>query len=287
MRLLLVFLLSIICSNTTNGGCYYARHPSVPADSCKQILDVQSECYGESGWFWIKQAGGGIESVYCDMHYKGGGWRRALYFHSAINDTCPAQFVTEIIHGRPYCRKEPGVKELGTLDYVITVWNYDQSVQFTEVRGYVKLRVRYNFSPDGFKEDLNSLMEYGHIDGFEFFTTYYPALPHRQYFSYVIGSTTTSRCPINGGTGESGGQPSYRDNIFACDEIDLSGPMDSDGFYLQELFGPTCVQCPAGSPWFEQRFPGPLAVTRIYGRIVNTESSDDGIYLTDMELYVR
>lgn len=48
---------------------------------------------------------------------------------------------------------------------------------------------------------------------------------------------------------------------------------------MQELFGPYCVQCPAGSPWFEQSYSGPLVSRAIYGHLINTDNTDEYIYL--------
>ena len=277
------------CSNK----CYYGKHHSVPATSCKQVLDIQSECYGESGFYWLKTDLGGLDYVYCDMEHSGGGWRRVVYFHSDVNTTCPPELVTEYFFNgnHAYCKKQKGVLAFGQLNHAVFVWNYDTTVKYGEIRGYANLRVRYYYPPDGFTDQWERLVEGGHIDGFELFNGFYPSAPYRRFFSYVVASTTSDRCPISGGGTENISQPGYRDNVYACDEVDLTGPMDSEGFYIQKLFdGGNCTQCPVGCPWFEYKtsgmFPNSQA-NRVYGRLVDTDNDDDSIYLTELELYVR
>lgn len=291
-RLILTFLFATWTCCVVDGLCQFAKHSSVAAKSCRHILEVQRECFKENGMYWLlnETIGGEPYQVYCDMNHKGGGWRRLIYYHSNTSTSCPTGFTTEIIDGESLCKKVQGVKLLGQEDHALAAWNTDQSIQFTEIRGYIRLRVRYGFPPDGFSDERVKFSAQGHIDGFQFMTTSggYPSLPYRPYFSYVVGSTTAGhRCPINGGSSENIQTQSYRDYTYACDEIDLNGPRDSNDFYQQELFGSHCVQCPAGSPWFEQTYAGPLVSTSVYGQLVNTDDTDEYIYLSDIELYVR
>lgn len=286
--------LSLLSSATiihSDSKCYYGKHASVAAKSCSEITDVQKECLGESGYYWLSAGGvgGSAEYVYCDMVHKGGGWRRVIYFHSDINSTCPGSLVTEAVSSNKiFCTKRQDGRFNQDYDYF--TWNGDQSLEYSEVRGYVTVRVKGNHSLDGWSNNWNSMYENANLDGIDVLVRQIGTpFPDRPFFSYVVAQTGAfgDRCPHNGGSLQTSVTPSYRDRIYGCDEVDLNGPVDSAGFYTQELFGPGCVQCPAGSPWFEQRYADPVSPSTIWIRVSNAEDHDDKIYFSDIEIYVR
>lgn len=288
---LLVLYSLALSSVATTSSCYYGKHPSVAAQSCSEVLDVQKECIGESGYFWLTGdgVGGQLEYVYCDMKHQRGGWRRAVYFHSNINTTCPGTLVTETVHGNEiFCTK----RQDGRLnqDYDYFTWNNDQKVKYSEVRGYVTVKVKGNHTLDGWSNNWHSMYENANLDGVDVLVRQIGTpFPDRPFFSYVVAQTGSfgDRCPENGGTIHTSVTPSYRDGIYACDEVDLSGAMDSEGFYTQVLFSAECAQCPAGSPWFQQKYADAVKPATIWIRVSNADDHDEKIYFSDIELYVR
>lgn len=196
----IVFLLPLLLVYTANGICQFGKHPSVAAKSCRHVLDVQRDCYTENGLYWLmNETTENPQQFYCDMSHKGGGWLRVFYHNSTNSTVCPTGFSTEAVGGRTLCWKVPGTKLLGVEDHAIIAWNTDQSVHFTEVRGYVNMQVRYNFSPDGFSDNsAQNLIAKGHIDAFQFMTTSeprYPSLPFRPlYICHRIYYNTTLSC---------------------------------------------------------------------------------------------
>ena len=281
------FLVAAWCLFSTglcSTKCYYGKHGSVAAASCQDVIQVQPECHGESGFYWLGSDSGGLEYVYCDMEHRGGGWRRVMYYHSGLNTTCPLGLIAETFFSgsHTYCKK------FGGINFSVFSWNNLNSAVFSEVRGYVSLRVKAGYLPDAFSDVPNVVVEYGYIDGFEMFTGPYPSGPFRMIFSYVVGASTGDKCPSNGGMEEILGQKGYRDSTYSCDEVDTSSSTDSEGFYTQSLFdGSGCVQCPPAAPWFERTFPGKQPLSELHGRIVNSDVDDETIYITALEVYVR
>ncbi len=268
--------------------CYFGKHTSVPAQSCQNIIDVQPGCYGENGYYWIRSnSTSDLEYVYCDMDHKGGGWRRVIYYHSDINMTCPFGLFSETFYGgtRTYCTKYTNDT------YSVFTWNSNGYVEFSEIRGYATLKVMSSVTnlPDAFDDRTNVNLEDGYLDGFELLTGTYPGGILRLFFAYIIGISNGDRCPVNGGNEYNIGRVGYRSYSYACDEIQYGGTTDSEGFYSQDLFtsNDSCVQCPPGSPWFEKNYARVLTITKIYGRLVNSDSDDEKIYLKDIELYIR
>lgn len=258
---------------------------SIPGASCVNILDTEPDCYGEDGDYYIqKDSSSSVVQVHCDMTYKNGGWRRIVDYHSNTSNNCPYNFTDAKFFSNTenYCWR-------GTKDYVTYTWNSDESIDFSEIRGYVTLRAKTNGVLDAFDENSNRLIELGTLDGVEIQTGTYPGGLLRSYYSYVVGTKTTGPCPINGGTEYGTNRQHYRDGAYACDEIDPTGTKDSEGFLNQELFSAsTCVQCPAGSPWFERRYASVIQDKKVHIRMVNGDNTaDEQLYLTDVELYVR
>lgn len=298
MRVAILVAISwLVLATIVKSQCYYGQDPTLAAKSCADILAVQpKECLGKDGFYWLTDdgVGGDLDYAYCDMTYKGGGWRRVVYFHSNINTSCPGNLVNETLsNNATYCTKVQNMFRFNT-DYEYFTWNDDAVVQFSEIRGYVKVRVKGNNTMDGLADNPFNTYENGNLDGIDIMAREIGTqFPDRPFFSYVVAQTwiipqtSTDRCPENGGTGMTTIMPMYREGIFACDELDRNGPIDSDGFYTQDLFGPDCVQCPTGNPWFEQRYGSNVMPNTVWIRVTNADDHDEQIYLTDVELYIR
>ena len=99
------------------------------------------------------------------MNHKRGGWRRVIYFHSNINTSCPGSLVAESVSSnRTYCKKVQDPNRFN-LDYEYFTWNDDQSISFSEVRGYVTVKVKGNYSLDGWSDNAQLFYENGNADG--------------------------------------------------------------------------------------------------------------------------
>ena len=285
-RVLIVLALCILLAKCDN--CHFGKHPSVPGDSCSHVLQIQPDCYGENGFYWIRGTGSDLEYVYCDMEHKGGGWRRVLLYHSDSNTTCPGNLVAVSLYSgtHTYCKRDPPA-----LLYSIFEWNKNEEVQYSEIRGYVNLRVHSGTYPRAFHYYTPTPPEYGVIDGIDIMAGIFPGGYIRSIFAYIVGSKGISpdNCPVNGGDEYGTFRLNYRDYAYACDEIDVtSSSIDSEGIFNQDLFTSTdCVQCPLGGPWFEIQLANNIPDGRIQFRMVNADAGDDTIYLTDMEIYVR
>ena len=279
-------LVLYTASLTVCDKCYYGKSPGSPATSCTDVLFIQpSDCYQESGYFWLKNHPyDNPEYAYCDLEHEGGGWRRVVYYHSDTNTSCPSGLVSKPFFGgnHTYCTKQ------ANQDYAIFYWNDDQTLEFSQIRGYATLRVKTGGSPDGYSNLNYVLPELGALDGLEFMTGVFPGGYVRKFFSYVVGTKGLHSCPINGGDEYGALRRNYRENVYACDELDNSTSLDSEGFYQQELFSSdSCVQCSAGAPWFQKDYAQVIPNTRVIIRLVSTEDKDEAIYLTDLELYIR
>ena len=289
MKKSMTSLLLVLYWPLINGDqCYFGKHSSVPAKSCQNVVEIQPSCFGDSGFYWIRKTStSNLEYVYCDMDHRGGGWRRVIYYHSNLNTSCPSGLLAESLFGgtHTYCTR---LSDNENFSYF--TWNSNGNVEFSEVRGYVTMKVKESATafPDAFDDRANVNLEYGYQDGFEFLTGTYPGGILRVFFSYVIGFSSGDRCPFNGGSEYNIGRMGYRSYSYACDEIQSGGAIDSEGFFEQDLFNSndSCIQCPAGSPWFEKTYTR-VTNTKVYGRIVNADSDDEEIYLSAVELYVR
>lgn len=283
----MILLLLVLHNHQMEGSsCEYGTTESLPGSSCVDIIDTEPDCYGNNDEYYIqKDTSSSIEQVYCDMTYKNGGWRRVLNYHSNVTNTyCPYNFTDAKFFSNTenYCWR-------GTNDYVIYTWNSDEDIEFNEIRGYVTLRAKTNGVLDAFDENSNRLIEVGTLDGIEIQAGVYPGGLLRSYYSYVVGTKTTGPCPVNGGAEDGINRQHYRDGAYACDEIEPTGTKDSEGFLDQELFSAsTCVQCPAGTPWFEKRYAEVMQDRRVNVRMVNgDDTTSEQLYLTDIEIYVR
>ncbi len=277
-----LYIVTVKCDK-----CYFGQHSSAPGDSCYHILKIQPECYENSGFYWVKK-GTGVEYVYCDMEHNGGGWRRAIYFHSNLNMTCPGDLVSENLYNttRTYCKRNPT-----ELLFNSFTWNTDEQVQFSEIRGYASLRVASGTAPKAFHYYTKTLPEFGIVDGLDIVIGVFPGGWVKPVFAYAVGlvNSGSNSCPVSGGDEYGDFRRNYRDYAYACDEIDAVGYIDSEGIYSHELFaGSSCVQCPVGMPWFERSFGDTIQDAKIQVRMINAdEHNDDTIYLADMELFVR
>lgn len=283
------------------GQCVYGKHPSVAASSCREVLDMQPECYGESGVFWLGEAGEaeeGSDSLhqrYCDLQHQGGGWLRVFSHRQDVNSSCPLapggtkgwkeEWFNET---HLYCQR--GDPSEGYAPYV--QWNADRTEQYSEIRGYVNLRMKSGSlnKGDGFASgDLSLDQDY--MDGV---AIEMPVTPLRHVFSYVIGSirtgTSSYRCPDSGGKQPPSSLPPYYEGSFACDQFDPENEaLDEGGYYTSELYFSGehfCTQCKSGQPWFKKTL-GEITDAPLQFRIVDGTTNDWGISVADMEVYVR
>ena len=287
----MVLLTVLFWSIDLTQGCFVGKYSNAPAKSCQNVLDIHPSCFGDSGFYWIRKTStSNLEYVYCDMDHRGGGWRRAIYYHSNLNTSCPSGLLAESFFGgtRTYCTRLQDNE-----NFSFFTWNSNGNVDFSEIRGYVTMKVKLSgyAMPDAFVDSTYNelaILEHGDLDGFEFLTG--PTNGYKVIFAYVIGSSSGfDRCPFNGGVEYNLFRRGYRTYSYACDEIPIGGALDSEGFHLKELFNnsDSCVQCPTGNPWFEKTYSGTLENTRVIGRLVNADSDDEELYLSDIELYVR
>ena len=278
-----VYLLQLSVQIQGIDPCLYGKHRSVPAASCREILDIQPECYGETGIYWLERDGNNYE-VYCDMLHQGGGWLRVFSHHQdQINTTCPQGWVNQWMSNstKLYCLK-------GTEDLQ---WNTDGYVEYSEVRGYVVIRVKGGEAPDGFGDDVVSTpIETEYMDGVAI-EVFRPHLRH--IFSYVVAITTKwKRCPLPTRAKDTI-KPlfmrPFAESSFACQDVDKFGATDADGYYTDYVHSPAytdCVLCPLGMPWFQVSF-GETLKEALQIRFMDGSDTASGTAITDMEVYVR
>ncbi len=270
--------------------CVFAKHSSVAAPSCRGILDVQPDCYGNSGYFWIDR-GDTKSNYYCDMDHEGGGWQRIFQHLPGSSSKCPQGWKDAWLSGGGtlYCQR--GLTSQGYVPY--HRWNEDGNVWYSEVRGFVLLRVKEENKPDGFSDDITATLDSEYMDGFAI-EVVVPSLPPRNVFSYVIARPDYwYRCPKSGVSYVSQhpqALPPFNEYSFACDELDTAGLVDQDGYYTQVLLYPEqpsgCTMCPEGMPWFQVGF-GEAVNKTLQFRFVDTRGADYGISVKKMEIYVR
>ena len=290
-----VILVPCLCyfvglADTATTECVFGTHKSLPGESCKHILHVQPVCFGRSGFFWVK-TGSDIDYVYCDMYHKGGGWRRVVYWHGAStgNTTCPGSLTHTNHNGKHFCSRNPLNRYYDEFS-----WNYNQEVSFSEIRGYFILKVEHGSQSHGFENSFLYKPEDRHMDGVDIVIGTSANAYIRTIFAYAISSSNAGlgSCPSNGGFEYHLFQRNYRDYHYACDVHDISSPSNYPAQLevLQDFFvNSSCVQCPAGAPWFEVRYANALPLTRMYIRIVNADAwyMEGLILATDFEIYVR
>ena len=297
MRVFICCILILLPLRRGRGQCLYGKHPSVAASSCREVLDIQPECYGESGIFWLGDTEE-VESLhqsYCDLQHQGGGWMRVFSHHQDENTSCPlapggAKGWKEVwFNGtKLYCQR--GDPSEGYAPYV--QWNMDRTEKYSEIRGYVNLRMKGGSSNkgDGFADGDLSL-DQNYMDGV---AIEMPVVPLRHIFSYVIGSKRTGigshKCPDHGGRHPTRALPPYYEDSYACDELDPeNADLDSEGYLTRDMFEygeDTCQQCMAGQPWFQKTL-GEEIDAPLRFRIVDGITDDWGITVADMEVYVR
>ena len=295
MQLILFCCKLPALAESQNNSCQYGRHASVAAASCREILYAQPDCYGESGTFWIKDGAGGAYEAYCDLRHKGGGWMRVISHRQDEDTTCPTSTGTGrgwmpmvLINGSVYCRRGP--PDEGYTPEIL--WNLDGSVAYSEIRGYVNLRLLIiegnNNELDCFSPNRDISLTENYMDGV---AIEMPIIPQRHIFSYVLGRNIGSeRCPVyNNGYPPPKSLPPYAEGFFACDRVNSEFERDEDGFVIMPVFSPleiSCFQCPSGMPWFQVTL-GETVNHPLQFRIVDLNDDDWGLSITRMEVYVR
>ena len=291
--IILIFYYKIPAqAESQSDSCLYGKHASVAAVSCREILDVQQDCYAESGTFLIKDGAGGTYEAYCDLLHLGGGWMRVFSHHYDKDTTCPTGPGTSrgwmpvvLTNGSVYCRR--GLPSEGYTPEI--QWNLDGSVTYSEIRGYVNLRMLaiegHNNELDCFSPNQDISLTESYMDGV---VIEMPISPQRHIFSYVLGRKLgNERCPTkNNGYPPPKSLPPYGEGSFACDRVNSLLDRDGDGFIIDPVFGDECLQCPLGVPWFQVTL-GETVNHPLQLRIVDLYNDDWGLSVTDMEIYVR
>ena len=221
---------------------------------------------------------------------------RAVSFHHNHNNSCPsfpeAQLTQEwegltLANGSLYCLKGGWREGEGGRGIV---WNSARNVSYSEIRGYVQLRLisldGSQGEGDGFKGQNNDFWEDDFADGLtiELLDTH-----QRHIYSYIIASNSR-RCPEASGTQG----PPYLSNGgrgYVCGHIDSDDNIDESGVYQRsphtegELGG--CKICPPGSPWFHHHI-GEHVDYPIQLRLVDY-ITHTGVHtaVADLEIYVR
>lgn len=282
-------------AESRNNSCLYGRHASVAAASCREILYAQPDCYGESGTFSIKNGAGETYEAYCDLHHKGGGWMRVISHRQDEDTTCPmgtgaggGWMPVVLSNGSVYCRRGPPDE-----GYTPEIhWNSDGSVTYSEIWGYVNLRMLIiegnNNELDCFSPNRDISLTENYMDGL---AIEMPISPQRHIFSYVLGRKLGSeRCPTyNNGYPPPKSLPPYAEGFFACDRMITDLGIDEEGFVITPVLNPrekSCTQCPSGMPWFQVTL-GEMVNHPLQFRIVDLNDDDWGLSVANMEVYVR
>ena len=273
--------------------CLCAMDPLTARGSCQEVLDTQPDCHGHSGPYWLSEGGGPVQ-VHCDMSHSGGGWRRVVSFHHDHNESCPTAAGNEITtpgwegltlsNGSTYCLR--GGWDGGE-DGRTAVWNSNRSVSYSEIRGYLQLRLLSlggeDGTPDGFAGPGYDIWDDDYADGL---SVEIPEPHLRHIYSYVLGSSE-NKCPQASGTAS----PPYllqSGGAYVCGHINTLDEVDDDGVYQilpHTPGGSACQNCPSGSPWFEKQLGETLnhpVQLRFLGH-----HDDWGIAVAEVELYVR
>lgn len=296
-----------------SGKCVYGRHKTLPAKSCREVLDVQPNCYKVDGYYWIKPAGSSEATArYCDMSYKGGGWQRIYYFDSTVNSSCTGS--TDLnIHGPFYSSQEyycgtPSSTSTSSCAYITLNETNAGLFEFAEIRGNVALKLEKNSNlegytgwPSGHPTSIDNCDEY--MSGFYVYNIFNDPNGNRQVyplFLYLVTnpndpvSASDSGCPV---TSEGAKATEYRRfripfklKGYQCDEFDISGTSDSEGIYEKDFFDlETCSQCDDSGKWFQRRYGHPVKTDEInigFSR-TSTTNSTGALYFTTLSLFIR
>ena len=222
---------------------------------------------------------------------------RGVNFHHDGNNSCPgfpeSETSTEwegltLANGSLYCLR--GGWNGGPEGRSVT-WNSGGDVSYSEIRGYVQLRLlslsgNLGGQGDGFAGPNRDIWYNDYADGMsiEIPDTY---LHH--VYAYIIGSET-KKCPEVSGT-----QPPpylvYSERGYVCGHVNSDDSIDENGVYqiAPHITGASggCKFCQSGSPWFHHQL-GELVNHPIRLRFVDY-LSHPGVHiaLTEVELYVR
>ena len=278
--------------------CLRGTDTLTAAGSCREIIISQPDCLGAhaSGTFWLKFGGAPAQRGYCDLTHSGGGWLKVVSFHHDGNDSCPsypeAQLAQEwegvsLSNGSLYCLKGGWREGEGGRSII---WNSERNVSYSEVRGYVQLRLISmeggQGEGDGFRGPNYDIWEDDFADGLtiELLDTHL-----RHIYSYIIGSETR-KCPEAQGIAG----PPYLNNggrWYACGHINSDDDIDGNGVYQRLPHavgeGGGCQECSTRSPWFHHNI-GEQVSHPISLRLIDYHSHP-GVHtaVADLELYVR
>ena len=223
---------------------------------------------------------------------------RAVNFHHDGNESCPnfpeSGLLTPewegltLVNGSLYCLKGGWN---GGVEGRSVIWNSARNVSYSELRGYVQLRLyseNGNLGEgDGFKGHNHDIWNDDYADGLSIELS---ESNTRHIYAYIIGSETR-KCPEASGTQP----PPYLDNGkkgYVCGHVSSDDPVDSNGVYQISPHTTTaglggCQQCPSGSPWFHHQI-GEVVNSPIRLRLVDYRTHTDvHIAIAELELYVR